>query len=73
MRSKTLGIIVIVIGLLMIIYTGFNYVTTEKIVDAGPIKITREKKHPVQWSPVIGVVLLIGGIVILVTGKKNQA
>ena len=73
MRSKTLGIIVIVIGLLMIIYTGFNYVTTEKIVDAGPIKITREKNHPVQWSPVIGVVLLIGGIVILVTGKKNQA
>jgi drug/metabolite transporter (DMT)-like permease len=70
--KKIAGIILIVIGVIMIIYTGFNYKTTEKVVDIGPIKINQEKSHPVQWSPVIGVVVLIGGIVLLVMDKKER-
>ena len=70
MPNRTIGIVLIIIGIIMIIYTGFNYVTTEKVVDLGPIKINQEKNHPVQWSPIIGVVLLVGGIVIIVSGKK---
>jgi uncharacterized membrane protein YidH (DUF202 family) len=67
---KTFGYAISLIGILMIIYTGFNYVTTEKVVDLGPIKINQEKSHPVYWSPIIGVILLVGGLVITVTGKK---
>lgn len=70
MKTKTLGIALIVIGIIMIAYTGFDFVTTEKVVDLGPIKINQEKNHPVQWSPIVGVVLLVGGIVITVTDKK---
>ena len=70
MQKRPLGIALIIIGIIMIIYTGFNYITTEKVVDLGPIKINKEKNHPVQWSPILGVVLLAGGIVIMVTGKK---
>ena len=70
MKTKTLGISLIVIGIIMMIYTGFNYVTTEKVVDLGSIKINQEKNHPVQWSPIIGAVLLVGGVVILVTDRK---
>lgn len=67
---KKLGIVLSILGIIMIIYTGFNYVTTEKVVDLGPIKINQEKNHPVQWSPIVGVVLLVGGIVLVVSGKK---
>ena len=61
-----------IIGLVMVIYTGFNYVTTERVVDLGPIQINAEKNHPVQWSPVIGAVLLVGGIVLVVMDRKNS-
>lgn len=71
MTKRTIGIALIVIGVIMMIYTGFNYVTTEKVVDLGPLKINAEKNHPVQWSPIVGVVLLVGGIVIVATGKKS--
>lgn len=71
MTKRTIGIALIVIGVIMMIYTGFNYVTTEKVVDLGPLKINAEKNHPVQWSPIIGVVLVVGGIVIVATGKKS--
>lgn len=70
MQRKPIGIVLIVIGIIMIIYTGFNFVTSKKVVDLGPIKINKEENHPVQWSPIVGVVLLVGGIVIVVTGKK---
>jgi hypothetical protein len=59
----------VIIGAIMMFYTGFNYVTTEKIVDIGPIEINKQQNHPVQWSPILGVVLIIGGVV-LVKDKK---
>jgi hypothetical protein len=31
----------------MVFYTGFNYVTTEKVVDIGPIEINKQQSHPV--------------------------
>ena len=70
MQIRTLGIILILLGSMMIIYNGFNYVTTEKVVDLGSIVINKEKNHPVQWSPIAGVILLVGGIVLVVNNKK---
>ena len=72
MKTKTFGIIVIIVGILMMVYTGFNYVTTEKLVEIGPIKINKEKNHPVQWTPVIGLLVVVGGIVMLEVGSKKE-
>ncbi len=68
---KILGFTLAILGLVMIIYTGFNYVTTEKVVDLGPIQVNAQKNHPVQWSPIVGAVLLVGGIVVLVIDNKK--
>lgn len=71
MNSRSIGITVIIIGIIMMVYTGFNYVTTEKVIDIGPLEINKEKNHPVQWSPIIGVILIAGGIVVITKGKKS--
>ena len=68
---KKIGILLVVVGVLMIIYTGFNYVTKDKVVDLGPIEINAETNHPVQWSPIVGVILLVGGIVVFITDQKK--
>ena len=72
MQSKTTGIGLIAIGTVMMLYTGFGYVTTEKVVDLGPIKINKEKNHFVEWPPVIGSILLIGGVIILLRNKNKD-
>jgi uncharacterized membrane protein YidH (DUF202 family) len=69
---KSLGIVLIALGLIMMIYTGFNFVTKEKVVDLGPLEINKSTNHPVQWSPIVGIVLLVGGIAIFVTSKKTK-
>jgi len=56
----------------MMAYTGFNFITTEKVVDLGPIQINQEKSRPVKWSPVIGAVLLAGGIIMVIVARKTR-
>ena len=72
MKSKTIGIVLVIIGIIMLAYTGFNYVTTEKIVDIGPIEINKEKNHFVQWPPIVGVLLIVGGAVVFVRDKNAR-
>ena len=73
MNAKTIGIIIMVIGLVMTLYTGFNYVTREKVVDIGDIEITADKEKTVNWSPYVGIgVIVIGGVVFLAGRKKSS-
>lgn len=71
MKTKSIGIALIVIGIVMTIYTGFNYVTTEKVVDIGPIEINREKNNPVQWTPIVGILILAAGAFLVVKDSKK--
>lgn len=73
MKSKTLGILLIVLGVLMLLYNSFNFTTTEKVVDIGPIEINKEVNHPISWSPIIGIVLAVGGTVLLLIGNKKKS
>lgn len=68
---KKIGFVLIAVGIIMMVYTGFNYVTTENVVDIGPISIDAEKNHPVQWSPILGVALLVGGVLLIIFNKKS--
>lgn len=71
MNSKTVAIIIMVIGLLMTLYTSFNYITREKVVDVGGIEITADKNNTVSWGPFVGIgVIVIGGVVFFAGGKK---
>lgn len=72
MNAKTIGLVIAVIGLIMTLYTGFTYVTREKIVDIGDVEITADKDHTAAWSPFIGIgIMVIGGVVFFV-GKKSK-
>jgi hypothetical protein len=69
---KLAGIVMIVAGLLLTIYTAFTFFTREKIVDTGSIQITRNEPHHLYWSPVIGIVVMgIGGILLWQSSRKK--
>ncbi len=69
--NKTIGIVLIVLGLAGLAWGGFSYTTREKVVDVGPIHASRDKTHHVPLPPVAGAVALIGGIVLVVAGKNE--
>ncbi|MFL5764104.1 MAG: hypothetical protein ACJ77K_09195 [Bacteroidia bacterium] len=69
---KNLGIVLIVVGIVLMLFTGFTYITKKKVVDIGPVEVNKEEQHPVQWSPVAGGILLVAGIVLVVNGKRTS-
>lgn len=68
---KGIGIVVIILGIIMLIWTGFSYTKKEKIVDIGPLEINAEKEKQVNWPSYIGGILVIGGIVLLLADKRK--
>jgi len=40
-------------------------------VDIGPIHVTAEKTKTLPLSPIVGAIAVVGGIVLLVAGKKE--
>jgi hypothetical protein len=69
--NKTLGIVLIALGLFGLAWGGFTYTTRETVVDIGPIHATRDKTHNIPLPPIAGALALIGGIVLLVAGGKE--
>ena len=69
--NKTLGMILIVLGLLGLAWGGFTYTTREKVVDIGPIHATRDQTHTVLLPPIAGALALVGGIVLLLVKPKS--
>lgn len=68
---KTIGIIILIVGLVMTLYTGFTYVTKEKVVDLGGLEITQDDQHVVSWQPYVGIGLMVlGGALVMLDRKK---
>lgn len=69
---KTTGIIILIIGIVLTIFTTFQFITKEKVVDLGPLEITKEKPHSMSWSPILGIVLMgVGGGILLLKASKK--
>ena len=68
---KNLGLALIGLGIIMMVFTGFNYVTRENVVSLGDVQINANENHPVQWSPIAGGILLVAGVVVFLSNKKR--
>jgi hypothetical protein len=68
---KAVGIILVIIGVLSLVYQGFTYTTHKKVLDVGPIQATKEEHHSVPIPPILGTLALIGGVLVLVSDRRN--
>jgi LPXTG-motif cell wall-anchored protein len=69
---KLLGIILLVVGLCLTLYTGFTYITKEEVVELGDLEVTKDDKHTVNWPPYVGIgVMVVGGGLLLLGRKKS--
>ena len=66
------GILLIVLGGFALAYQGFDYTRQEKVLDVGPIHATAEEQKHVSIPPVIGGLILGGGIALVIFGAKKK-
>ena len=68
-----IGILLIVLGGLALAYQGFNYTHRERVIDVGPMHVTREDHDRVSIPPILGGLALVGGIVLVFVGAKKSS
>jgi UDP-N-acetylmuramyl pentapeptide phosphotransferase/UDP-N-acetylglucosamine-1-phosphate transferase len=72
MKSATVaGIVLIIIGIFAFAYQGITFTTQKKVVDIGPIHATKDEKHTVPLTPVLGGLLVVGGVILVLSGSRS--
>ena len=68
--KKTVGIFLIVVGLIVIVWGAYGFKTRDKVLDVGPIHATKTETHHVPYAPVAGALVAVGGAVLLATSRE---
>ena len=67
---RKIGVALIVFGATMPIWISFAPQQKEKLTDSEPKHYSVEKKKTANWLPYLGTVLIAGGLVLTIVGKK---
>jgi uncharacterized membrane protein YidH (DUF202 family) len=71
---KTLGVILVILGIVMIIFREVRFTKTEEVADLGPIELNKKEQKRVAWPTYAGIAIAVCGVVVLVaSGKKRTA
>lgn len=69
---KTVGVILIVAGILMLVFGNISFTTEKNIVDAGPIEINKKEKKTIAWPNYAGGIAIVAGAVLALAGNKRN-
>jgi len=69
---KITGIFLLIAGLGLSIFTAFSYFTREKVVEIGALEITRNQPHSLNWSPIVGIAVMVIGAALILQARKKQ-
>ena len=64
------SLVLIVLGIVVLAYSGITLKTPGKPVDIGPVHIETTRRHFIP--PVAGTIMLVGGVVLLFVGGGKK-
>jgi len=66
------GILLTAIGVISLIYQEVPLTTREKVLQFGPIEAYKEERKTIPIPPVLGVLVIAGGILLIVAGVRKK-
>ena len=67
-----LGVALVIMGAAVLGYDHYSYTTKENFLQIGPITATAERTHTVALPPILGWLLLGGGVCVLAFGALSK-
>lgn len=70
--KNVVGVLLIVVGLISLLLGGFRWTERKTVIDVGPLKATADEHKTLPIPPVVGGLLLVGGIALLVVPARRR-
>ena len=70
---RILGAVLIVVGMVIFLWGGVFWTDRDKLIDAGPIQVTRQEHKGVALPPLLGLLTALTGVVLLVVPRRHAA
>jgi drug/metabolite transporter (DMT)-like permease len=66
------GLILIIVGVVLLAWGGFaSFTTKENVAKLGPLEVNKENEHRLPVGPIVGGVAIVGGVILLVAGRRT--
>jgi uncharacterized membrane protein len=69
---KAIGIVLVILGIVALVYGGFSYNRSRTVLKVGSVNVTATESRSVAVPAVAGVIVLVGGVALLVAGKRRS-
>lgn len=67
------GLILIVLGVAVLILGGITYNKKKNVLDLGGVHVTTTTQQHIDFPPIVGGIIVLGGIVLVVAGSRRKA
>lgn len=68
---KTIGFVLVAVGILALIYGGIGFNRDRTVLDMGSMSVTASERHDYRIPTAAGVLVLIGGVTMLMTSRRR--
>lgn len=69
---KTIGVILIVLGLVGLVWGGISWTDRETVLDIGSVEIQSAEREGISLSPIAGGICLAVGAALLIAGSRRR-
>jgi len=68
---KTIGIILVIIGIIGLVWGGITYVKDRDTADLGPLEVSVTDKDRIHIPPALSAIALVAGVVLIAVGVRR--
>lgn len=70
--QRMLGTVLVALGVVSLFWGGVFWTDRDTVIDAGPLEVTTEEREGIAVPPLVGALLVAGGIVLLVVPARRK-
>ena len=68
---KRAGVALVILGIVLVVAGAFGFDRQRTVLEVGGLRATATEHRTIPYLPIVGAIALIGGIVLLVGGKRQ--
>ena len=70
--TRTIGVILIVLGIVAFVWGGVFWTDRDTVIDAGPLQVQTAEREGFALPPILGGIALVGGIILLLVPQRRR-